>query len=90
MRREYIREYIHVTPSWWKGHTRYDCVFINAQPELAGMQGLEVAWVFLFFSFVHEDTYYPYALVQWFSVIGDEPNNETGFWMVGPNVCQNG
>ena|ERR1700688_212973 len=84
------REYIRATPSWRKGHARYDCVFINARPELAGMQGLEVARVFLFFSFLHEDTYYPCALVQWFSVIGDEPDDETGFWMVGPDVCQNG
>jgi hypothetical protein len=85
------REYIRATPSWRKGHPRYDCIFINTQPELAGMRGLGVARVFLFFfSFVHEDTYYPCALVQWFSVIGDEPDDETGFWMVEADVCDNG
>ena len=56
----------------------------------AGMQGLGVAQVFLFFSFVHEDTYYPCALVQWFSIIGDEPDDETGFWMVKADICDNG
>jgi hypothetical protein len=43
------REYIRATPSWRKGHPRYDCIFINTQPELAGMRGLGVARVFLFF-----------------------------------------
>jgi hypothetical protein len=42
-------EYIRATPSWRKGHSRYDCVFVNAQPELPGMRGLQVARVFLFF-----------------------------------------
>ena len=42
-------EYICATPSWRNGHARHDCIFINAQPELVGMRGLEVARVFLFF-----------------------------------------
>jgi hypothetical protein len=45
---------------------------------------------YFFFSFVHRDTYYPCALIQWFPVIGDEPDDETGFWMVEANVCDNG
>jgi hypothetical protein len=84
------REYIRATPSWRKGHARYDCVFINARPELAGMRGLELARVFLFFSFEYKDTCYPCALVQWFSFIGDEPEEETGYWMVEPDFHQNG
>jgi hypothetical protein len=84
------REYICATPSWRKGRARYDCVFVNARPELGGMRGLEVVRVFLFFSFVHGDTCYPCALVQWFLVIGNEPDDETGFWMVEPDVRQNG
>jgi hypothetical protein len=54
------------------------------------MRGLQVARVFLFFSFVHKDSYYPCTLIQWFSVIGDEPDDETGFWMVEADVCDNG
>jgi hypothetical protein len=84
------REYIRATPAWRKGHSRYDCVFINAQPDLPGMRGLEVARVFLFFSFVHKDTCYPCALIQWFSVVGDEPDDETGLWMVEPEVHKDG
>jgi hypothetical protein len=77
------REYIRTTPSWRKGRARYDCVFVNARPELGGMRGLEVARVFLFFLFVHGNTGYPCALVQWFLVIGNEPDDET-------DVRQNG
>ena len=84
------REYIRATATWRKRHSRYDCVFVNARPELPGMRGLEVARVFLFFSFVHRNTRYPCALVQWFSTIGDEPDDETGFWMVEPDVHQDG
>jgi hypothetical protein len=84
------REYIRATPAWRKGHARYDCVFVNARPELPGMRGLEVARIFLFFSFVHQGTRYPCALVQWFPVIGDEPEDETGFWMVEPGIHEDG
>lgn len=83
-------EYIRATPTWRNGHARYDCVFVNVQPELLGMRGLEVARVFLFFSFSHRATLYPCALVQWFSVIGDEPEEETGLWMVEPELDEDG
>ncbi len=84
------REYIRATPTWRRGHSRYDCIFINADPELPGIRGLQVARVFLFFSFMHEGTCYPSALVQWFSIIGDEPDNEIGLWKVEPEVQQDG
>jgi len=84
------REYIRATATWRKGHPRYDCVFVNVRPELPGMRGLEVARVFLFFSFVYRGTRYSCALVQWFSVIGNEPDDETGHWMVEPEVHQDG
>ncbi len=83
-------ELIRATPSWWKDHAQYDCVFVNTWPELAGMWGLEVAQIFLFFSFVHKVSYFPCVLVQWFSIIGDEPDDETGLWMVEPNIHQDG
>lgn len=84
------REYIRATPTWRKGHSRYDCAFVNVHPELQGMRGLEVVRIFLFFSFVHGGTYYPCALVQWFSLIGDEPEDETGLWMVKPELHDDG
>ena len=84
------REYIRATPTWRKGHSRYDCVFINTIPESPGMRGLEVGRVFLFFSFVHGGAYYPCALIQWFSVVGDEPEDETGLWTVKADIHDNG
>jgi hypothetical protein len=82
------REYIRATPAWRKGHARYDCIFVSTQPDLPGMDGLEVARVFLFFSFVHRGVHYPCALVQWFSKIGDEPDNQTGLQMVEPEIYE--
>lgn len=79
------REYIHATPSWRGGHSRYDCVFVNSHPELTGMRGLTVACVFLFFSFLHEGARFTSALVQWFSIVGTIPDDETGLWMVQPD-----
>jgi hypothetical protein len=55
------------------------------------MRGLEVAQVFLFFSSIsHRATLYPCALVQWFSVIGDKPEEETGLWMVESELDEDG
>jgi hypothetical protein len=82
------REYIRATPAWRNSHPRYDCIFISTQPDLPGMDGLEVARVFLFFSFMHRGVHYPCALIQWFSRIGDEPDDQTGLWMVEPDVCE--
>jgi len=84
------REYIRATPSWRKGHPRYDCVFVNSQPELLGMRGLTVARVFLFFSFMHRGTKHECALVHWFSTIGTDPDDETGLWTVGPDTHDDG
>ena len=57
------RERIRATHSWRKGDARYDCVFVEADPELPGFQGLLVARVFLFFSLKHEGVVYPCALI---------------------------
>jgi len=54
------------------------------------MRGLTVACVFLFFSFKHRDTKHKCALVQWFSIIGTVPDEETGLWMVEPDVHDDG
>ena len=39
---------------------------------------------------VHRDTHYPCALVQQFSTVSDEPDDETGLWMVKPDIHQDG
>jgi hypothetical protein len=78
------REYIRATTSWRKGPARYDCVLVNANPDIDGARGFEIARVFLFFSFRHQDKEYPCALVQWFSSKGCD--GDTGFWMVEPDI----
>lgn len=35
-------------------------------------------------SFVHEDVYYPCALIHWFTNIGEQPDKDTGMWLVRP------
>jgi len=80
------REHIRATSSWRKGLARYDTVLVNSDPEVEGIRGFEVARVFLFFSFRHEDKEYPCALIQWYSHVGSEPDEDTGFWMVEPDT----
>ena len=84
------REYIRATPTWRNGQSRYDTIFVNSEPELPGMRGLAVARVFLFFSFTYRGTPYPSALIQWFTVIGDEPDDQTGLWMAEPDFHEDG
>jgi hypothetical protein len=79
------REYIRATPSWRNGHPRYDTVFINSDSSEDGMGGLEVARILSFFSIIHESKLYQCALVHWFSRVGNEPDGDTGLWVVRPD-----
>lgn len=81
---------IRATPSWQGGPACYDCVFIEKDPTLPGFQGLHVAQVVPFFSFTHRVTYYPCALVHWFSPLGDSPCSETRMWQVKPDFDEQG
>ncbi|KAN0135741.1 hypothetical protein V8E53_006632 [Lactarius tabidus] len=38
-----------------------------------------------FFSFKYNDVCHPCALIHWFSTLGDNPDNETGMWVVQPD-----
>lgn len=79
------RQYIRATPSWQRSHARYDCMFVQKDPTIAGFRGLHAVQVCLFFSFKHDRKTYPCALVQWFSPIDDEPCESTGMWVVEPD-----
>lgn len=83
------REYIRATPSQ-KGKPRYDCIFIDKEPELDGFAGLHVARAKTFLSFSIDETFYPCALVEWFSTYGPEPCNDTGLWRVIPDYDRQG
>jgi hypothetical protein len=84
------RERIHAINSWRNGPGRYDCVFINADASAEGMLGLDIARVKLLFSFKHEDTIFPCALVHRFSRVGDSPDEITGMWIVTPDLAEDG
>ena len=81
---------IHTCSSRRSGPPRYDCVFVEKDPSLAGFCGLFVAQVILFFSFSYCNVFYPCALVRWFSVIGEKPCPDTGMWMVEPEFDEDG
>lgn len=84
MRREIIRS----SPNWRNEGPRKDCVFVNANPETDPMNGLEVARVLAFFSFHFKGNYYPSAVVNWFDRVGDQPDEDTGMWLVRPQITQ--
>ena len=79
-------ERIRATPNWRKEGPRYDTIFINTNPNEDGMRGLDVARVKQFFSFKSQGHLYPCAMVQWYSRCHDEPDEDTGMWVVEPDV----
>ncbi|KAG2347182.1 hypothetical protein BDR05DRAFT_996952 [Suillus weaverae] len=79
------RKHIQSCPKWRNAHARYDCMFINMQPDLEGMQGLQIARALCFFSFKYKWVLYECAIVHWFDVIGDAPDEDTGMWVVQPS-----
>lgn len=84
------KERIHATSSWGKKHLpRYDTVFVVTDDD-PGMQGLDIARVRFIFSIEHREETYPCALVQWFTKLGDEPDDVTGMWRVSPDVDESG
>jgi hypothetical protein len=85
------RETIRSNPNWREGYTRHDTVFVEvaAGVEQHGMQGMVIARVRLFFSFTLNAKHYPCALVEWF-IPGDEPDEDTGMWIVRPEFYGNG
>jgi hypothetical protein len=84
------RERMRAVKSWRKGPGRYDTIFVNTDPSVEGMKGLDIARVRLFFSFSHDGIEYPCALVHWFSRVGDLPDDHTGMWIVEPDILDDG
>jgi hypothetical protein len=83
-------ERIRATPSWFGGAARNDCIFVSKDPDLEGMGGMHVTRVQFFFSFDHDQKKYPCALVWWFVVVGDAPDEDTGLWIVEPELGGDG
>jgi len=59
-------------------------------PTAKGMCCLDIGRAQLFFKFKFCGVTYPCALIQWFSWIGDNPDDDTGMWMVKPEVDDSG
>ncbi|KAI0270957.1 hypothetical protein BGY98DRAFT_223879 [Russula aff. rugulosa BPL654] len=56
----------------------WSLIFVNTDSSADGMRGVDVACVRLFFfSFSDDGVEYPYALVHWFSRVGDSPDEHT-------------
>ncbi|KAG2084606.1 uncharacterized protein F5147DRAFT_748792 [Suillus discolor] len=70
------REHIRVVPSWRRGPAHNDTVFINTGSE-DGINGMEVSRVL--------GKTFPCALIHWFKLFANEPNPDTGMWMVRPS-----
>ncbi|KAG1738088.1 uncharacterized protein EDB91DRAFT_1237791 [Suillus paluster] len=77
-------EHIRACPMWRNEAPCYDCVFVNIGSEDVGIRGLEVARICIFFSFNYGGITYLCAVVCWFDIIGDSPDEDTGMWMVRP------
>ena len=77
-------ERIRSVSSWRGGPSCHDCVFLETDPDAEGMRGLDIARVRLFFSFIFQGIFYPCALVQWFSHMGNGPDKDTGMWIIKP------
>ncbi len=75
-------ETIYLTP-YFRGGPRRDTIFIERDAEKFGMEGMDVAWVWLFFSFSMERKTYSCALISWFLHDQDSgPDEDTGMWEV--------
>ena len=85
-------EYIRSTPAWRGEGERRDCILVNtSESEIPGsINGLEAARVMLFFSFKFRHKTFRCALIQWFPRVGNEPDCDTGMWVVRPEFLPGG
>ncbi|KIM40548.1 hypothetical protein M413DRAFT_73023, partial [Hebeloma cylindrosporum] len=82
-------ERIRSIPCWRGKQPRRDTVFVETDPDVPGMRGMAIGRVLLFFSFSLRGTFYPCALVNWLVLRSNEPDPETGLWVVKPEFIGN-
>ena len=82
------QERIRSNPNWRNEYARRDTIFIKIDAEQGSMQGMVIGHVQLFFSFTFDRRNYSCALVKWF-IPGDEPDEDTGMWVVRPEFHGN-
>lgn len=83
------QERIRSNPKWRNEHARRDTVFVKIGAGQSNMQDMVIARVQLFFSFTFDRKTYPCALVEWLTP-GNEPDEDTGMWVVKPEFHSNG
>lgn len=83
-------EMIRAMPRWRHGPPHNDCVFVTKDEAINGFSDLHVARVLFFFSFTYASIKYPCELVQWFIPDGNRSCDQTGMWMVEPDVDEDG
>ena len=85
----YTKELIHTMTSYRKKFPHYDTIFVRTG--LApGPHGLSVAQLRVLFSFTIKGVRRKVALVEWFSYVGNSPDEDTGMWVVQREKQQDG
>ena len=85
----YMKKLIHATTSYRKKFPRYDTIFVRMG--LAPRpHGLLVAQLCVLFSFTIKGVHHKVALVEWFSYVGNSPDEDTGMWVVQREKQQDG
>jgi hypothetical protein len=79
-------ERIRSMPMWRGTGPRQDCAFVSEDDTKPGFRGMSIVGIRLFMSFEHDGVEYPCALVEWFKKIGRLPDDETGMWVVKPEM----
>ena len=64
-------------------------MFVKVDAELDGMLGMAIGHTLLFFSFKFRGHKYSCALVHWLTPL-DQPDEDTGMWVVQPEFEGNG
>jgi hypothetical protein len=80
------REMIRSTDLWYGQYERRDTVLVQAPGNNPIMGGLKVARVVRFLAFAHLDERYEAVLVEWFDIVGQQPDELTGMWKVKPRL----
>jgi hypothetical protein len=83
------QERIRSNPDWRGKYARYDTMFIEVDVKLDGMLGMAIGHALLFFSIKFRDHKYSCALIHWLTPL-DQPDEDTGMWVVQPEFEGNG
>lgn len=84
------REMIRCNPSWYGMYPRYDTVLVSTNQDAVGMDGMTVARILSFFAFTDDSILHQCALVEWFILEDEAPDEVTGMWVVEPELDEDG